>query len=355
MKQDYSSNTRKPKEQPNLTVEINSPDFLKRAYENSDSEKKNLQESVAIEEIEIKSQKSDFQSSISPTTPNPLGSKLYNGSFIPRVDSEFLPTRKVETEIIEEKKPQKPASSGGFNILNKILMSNHDPKTKEPSVHSAQDRDIDRVLVTGASGYLGSHIVFYLLESGYRVKAAIHSKADGNSWDHLFEFSNSDMDNFLEVVECNLEGQWDDDDPESKEKKNLNGGWNEIVKGCDAIIHCASPNPFKPPKKEIEVIYPAVEGVINIFEAAMHEGITRLIFVSCICSIRGCKYSFSYNEKSIGDYEDLTGVEKSKAFAEKTASYIAEKNHSKINLTIFNNPVHMFESRIFEMNSVIKW
>jgi hypothetical protein len=47
------------------------------------------------------------------------------------------------------------------------------------------DLGYDRIMVTGANGYLGSHIVYYLLEAGYRVKAIVHDKSNRDGWDHL--------------------------------------------------------------------------------------------------------------------------------------------------------------------------
>lgn len=97
----------------------------------------------------------------------------------------------------------------------------------------------------------------------------------------------------------------------------------------------ANPNPWKPPRTQIEVVYPAVEGVTAIFDAAEKEGINRIIMTSCSCTIRGSNYKFVYSEDDIGDPHSLNSVEKSKVFAEKTAMYLSDKN-PKMKLTIFN-------------------
>lgn len=97
----------------------------------------------------------------------------------------------------------------------------------------------------------------------------------------------------------------------------------------------ANPNPWKPPRTQIEVVYPAVEGVTAIFDAAQKEGINRIVMTSCSCTIRGSNYKFVYSEDDTGDPHSLNSVEKSKVFAEKTAMYLSDKN-PKMNLTIFN-------------------
>ena len=181
--------------------------------------------------------------------------------------------------------------------------------------------EIDMVLITGGNGYLGSHIVFYLLECGYRCRVTVHDKKDIKSWSHLERFPNADLENFLEVVECKLE-----------DKKS----WSKVMKGCQAIYHVASPNPWKIPKIDHEVIYPAVEGTVAILEAAIENGIERVIITSCICTIKGSTYKFSYNEENWGNIDDGTAVEKSKYFAERTANYISERNPGKLKMTIFN-------------------
>lgn len=173
-----------------------------------------------------------------------------------------------------------------------------------------------KVLVTGGNGYLGSHIVHYLLEDGFSVKVSVFDYADEKRYAHLKSFKNDER---LEIVEGKL-----------TDKDN----WQNIMAGCGAVIHCASPNPFKAPKQELEVIYPAVEGTLAILHAAANLGIKRVIMTSCFSAIKGGKYKLTYNEDSWGEPENVTSIEKSKIFAERAAWYFQKENHSKIDLTV---------------------
>src|ERR1700749_1519539 len=72
-----------------------------------------------------------------------------------------------------------------------------------------------RVLVTGANGLLGTHVIQQLLEKGYAVNGLLRNKDKFL----LPEYIN------LELIEGDLRNQTI---------------VNKAVKGCDAIIHCAA-------------------------------------------------------------------------------------------------------------------
>ena len=66
------------------------------------------------------------------------------------------------------------------------------------------DSDDSRtVLVTGASGYIGRHIVANLLSKGTRVRATVRDSSDPERVDHLESLSVSDGGH-LEIVEMDL-------------------------------------------------------------------------------------------------------------------------------------------------------
>lgn len=176
-----------------------------------------------------------------------------------------------------------------------------------------------KILVTGGNGYLGSHIVYYLLEKGVSVKVSVHDLENESGYSHLEELPNAE--GRLEIVEAELTD------------KDI---WKEVCRGCHAIIHTASPNPFKAPKQELEVIYPAVEGTLAILHAAKELGIKRVIITSSIAAMRGGKYKLTYNEDSWGEPENITGIEKSKIFSERSAWFFCKENPGDIQLTSIN-------------------
>ena len=62
---------------------------------------------------------------------------------------------------------------------------------------------ISEVLVTGASGYIATHIVRILLEEGYRVRGTVRSLANEVKVNPLRELSEK-AKHPLELVEANL-------------------------------------------------------------------------------------------------------------------------------------------------------
>ena len=95
----------------------------------------------------------------------------------------------------------------------------------------------DLILVSGASGFLASHIVKQLLEQGYRVKGTVRSLKDEKKVAPLRNLVENPKYP-LELCEADL----------LDEKC-----WINAVKDCTYVIHTASPVPNYVPDDENEV------------------------------------------------------------------------------------------------------
>ena len=104
------------------------------------------------------------------------------------------------------------------------------------------------------------------------------------------------------------------------------------------MLHVASPFPDSIPKKESDVIDPAINGTRSVFEAAIKNGVKKLVLTSAIAAIfaghSNPKNNFDENDWSIP--EKSSAYEKSKYFAEREAWKIFDKNKDKIKLTVIN-------------------
>ena len=69
--------------------------------------------------------------------------------------------------------------------------------------------------------------------------------------------------------------------------------------------------------------------------------VERIVMTSCISAISGGKHKPTYTEENWADPDLVTGIEKSKLFAERAANYFTkeykdDKNQEKLKLTVIN-------------------
>jgi dihydroflavonol-4-reductase len=185
------------------------------------------------------------------------------------------------------------------------------------------------ILVSGASGFIALHTVLRLLQLGYSVRGTVRTEAQGN---HVREMLSKYADTGrLEFICADL----------LKDE-----GWNEAVRGCDVVLHLASPFPAEEPKHENDLIMPAREGTLRVLRAAQAAGVRRVVLVSSIAAVTGGHEgeNKTFTESDWTDLEKCRGAyAKSKTLAERAAWDFIQgaENNSKMEL-VSVNPDNVF-------------
>lgn len=128
------------------------------------------------------------------------------------------------------------------------------------------------VVLTGGTGYLGSHILAQLLEKGYEVRLTARNAERTLENPLIKEFENK-FPGKLQVFEADLLEE---------------GSYDEVMKGAKSLIHAASPfkiEGIKNAKKEL--VDPAVIGTRNVLNAATMGDVERVVQTSSIVAIYG--------------------------------------------------------------------
>ena len=126
-------------------------------------------------------------------------------------------------------------------------------------------------VVTGASGYIGSHVVANLLARGASVRATVRDVSDPDRVAHLRALPIAEGGN-LEIVEMDL---FDSDSVDS------------AIAGCSDLIHTAATVVVRSRDPQRKIVDPSVIGTKNVVSAVEKSGtIKRIVHTSSTAAIR---------------------------------------------------------------------
>jgi nucleoside-diphosphate-sugar epimerase len=176
------------------------------------------------------------------------------------------------------------------------------------------------ILVTGATGYVASHIIKQLLEQGHYVRGTVRSLKNKEKYQFLYDLVPEKSQN-LEFAEADLL---------DTEK------WNTAVQGVERILHVASPFPTASPRDENELIKPAVEGTLNVLNAALQNNVKRVVITSSLAALLYGNEGKTVKPQDWSNEASCSAYSKSKLRAEKAAWDFYEKNKEKIEIATVN-------------------
>ena len=186
------------------------------------------------------------------------------------------------------------------------------------------------VLVTGGSGFIGSHAILQLLEQGHRVRTTVRSLKREDEVRAMLRQGGAEAGESLSFVAADLQND---------------AGWREAVAGCEYVLHVASPFPATLPKHEDELIVPAREGALRLLRAARDARVKRVVLTSSFAAIGYGQelHGTPYNETNWTDptARDVTPYVKSKTLAERAAWDFIAKEGGALELAVVN-PVAVF-------------
>jgi dihydroflavonol-4-reductase len=175
---------------------------------------------------------------------------------------------------------------------------------------------MSKVLVTGGSGFVGSHAIAQLLAAGHEVRTTVRKLSRAPAG--------------VEAVVADL---------------TSDSGWAAAMQGCDFVLHVASPMASAAPKDENELIAPARDGTVRVLRFARDAGVKRVVVTSSFAAIG---YGHPPQERLFteGDWTDPAGADvqpymRSKVLAERAAWEFIEREGNGLELSVIN-PVGIF-------------
>jgi NAD dependent epimerase/dehydratase len=128
----------------------------------------------------------------------------------------------------------------------------------------ALDLKQEKILVTGADGFIGSHLVEHLIDQGYQVKAFVYYNSF-NSWGWLDTLP-KEKKSKLEIFSGDIR------DP---------NGVATAMEGCTVVMHLAAliaiPYSYHSPDSYVDT---NVKGTLNVLQAAKRLGVKRVLCTS---------------------------------------------------------------------------
>lgn len=186
------------------------------------------------------------------------------------------------------------------------------------------------VLVTGGSGFIGSHAILQLLAAGYKVRTTVRNLNREGEVRAMLRNGGAEPGDELSFVAADLMSD---------------AMWPAAVSGCEYVLHIASPFPPTAPRSEDELILPAREGSLRVLRAARDAGVKRVVLTSSFAAIGYGQPErlgpFTEKDWTNPMKPDVMPYTKSKTLAERAAWDFIESEGAGLELSVVN-PVGVF-------------
>ncbi len=141
------------------------------------------------------------------------------------------------------------------------------------------------ILITGATGLVGSHLAFKLLSSGKKIRAIKRHSADIGITKKIFNYYSKDGEKLFNEIE------WVEADV--LDVSSLYDAMDEI----EYVYHCAAMVSFNLAEKDV-LMKINVEGTANVVNTALKRGVKKLCHVSSVAALGRSYASKALNEKT---------------------------------------------------------
>lgn len=178
------------------------------------------------------------------------------------------------------------------------------------------------IIVTGATGFLGAHVVCHLLKEGKSVRALKRNTSSLDEFHYIFNtfFKNSNQELLSKV-------EWFEAD--ILDVPSL----EEAFEGAEAVYHCAAMVSFLPKNRDT-MMQLNVEGTANVMNVALTKKVNAVCHVSSIAALGRAKSGSQIDEATVWENSpENTNYAMSKHKAEREAWRAVEEG---LNVTIVN-------------------
>ena len=211
------------------------------------------------------------------------------------------------------------------------------------------------ILVTGASSFIGGHIVKLLLAKGYDVRGTVRSREKEAMVQESLPENLRHRVSFTHVVDIATDS------------------FDEAVQGVQGIIHVASPYHFDVKDPEKDLLQPAINGTESVLKAAHQYNSTltnetnqikRIVITSSFAAVvdpdKDLRPGYTYTERdwspltyeqAAATYDNPVNVYRaSKTLAERAAWTFIEKHHPAFTIATVCEPL-VFGPSVNKLNS----
>ena len=203
---------------------------------------------------------------------------------------------------------------------------------------------MEKVLVTGATGFIGLHCIKQLLDRGYSVNGTLRSLDRQAEVIDSLERNNTST-RHLSLFEVDL---------------NRDSGWDSAIRDCNYVVHVASPFVLTDEDEDF-FVKPAVEGVQRALKFSKKHNVKKVILTSSFAAIHETlndrQESFNEEDWSNPNKPGISFYAKSKTMAELAAWEFMEMENPDFSLAVINPVLVMGPSLskdIGTSNSLVK-